>query len=268
MRREFFIVTLQSHPNPFLPSRVNVCVEDWLEMYVVYRDRGDRLLGRYCGLSAPGPVESPRGALGIRIFLHTDDENVASGFRARYIFEVAKSVFGDCGGNYSGQESGLITSPNYPANYHGPGKGLASRACNWYITPRTGYKILLNFDVFSVEGSPPDRGCPAAVLRIWMSSDSDDAPQEICGEKSATENWPAVSQGAGTVRISFTTTDKTIGAQVSEEEGNVKWTAGETELLFSRDSKSSGRRCRTLGNGWWRTWTRANVNPLIITCAR
>lgn len=51
--------------------RVNVCLEDWLEMYVAYRDRDDRLLGRYCGLTAPGPVESPRGALGIKIFLHT-----------------------------------------------------------------------------------------------------------------------------------------------------------------------------------------------------
>ena len=191
---------------------VNICLEDWLEMYVLYRDGTVRLLGRYCGLTAPGPVESPRGALGIRILLHTDHENVASGFKARYIFEVAKSVFGDCGGNYSGQESGIITSPNYPANYHGPGKGLASRACNWYITPRSGYKILLNFDVFYVEGSPADRGCPAAVLRIWLSQESDEAPQEICGEKSATENWPQVSEG--TVRISFTTTDKTIGAQV------------------------------------------------------
>lgn len=57
-----------------------------------------------------------------------------------------------------------------------------------------------------------DRGCPAAVLRIWMSPESDDAPQEICGEKSA-NTFP--SEGSsGTVRISFTTTDKTIGAQV------------------------------------------------------
>lgn len=41
-----------------------------------------------------GPVESPRGASGIRIQMHTDAENVASGFKGRYIFEVAKSHFG------------------------------------------------------------------------------------------------------------------------------------------------------------------------------
>lgn len=39
-------------------------------------------------MTAPGPVESPRGAVGIRVQLHTDHENVASGFKARYIFEV------------------------------------------------------------------------------------------------------------------------------------------------------------------------------------
>lgn len=123
-------------------------------MYVLYRDGTDRFLGRYCGLTAPGPVESPRGAVGIRVLLHTDQENVASGFKARYIFEVAKSVFGDCGGNYTGLDSGVITSPNFPSNYEGPGKGLASRACNWYITARIGYKILLNFEHFAVEGDP------------------------------------------------------------------------------------------------------------------
>lgn len=123
-------------------------------MYVIFRDGSDRFLGRYCGFTAPGPVESPRGAVGIRIVLHTDAENVASGFKARYIFEVAKSVFGDCGGNFSGQESGIISSPNYPAKYDGPGKGLASRACNWYLSVRNGYRISMNFEMFSVEGDP------------------------------------------------------------------------------------------------------------------
>lgn len=134
--------------------RTSVCFEDWLEMYVLYRDGTDRFLGRYCGFTAPGPVESPRGAVGIRVVLHTDQENVASGFKARYIFEVAKSVFGDCGGNFTGLDSGIITSPGYPSNYEGPGKGLASKSCNWYITARTGYKIFLNFELFGVEGDP------------------------------------------------------------------------------------------------------------------
>lgn len=140
-----------------LLRRTSVCSEDWLEMYVIYRDGTDRFLGRYCGFTAPGPVESPRGAVGIRVVLHTDQENVASGFKARYIFEVAKSVFGDCGENFTGLDSGIITSPGYPSNYEGPGKALASKACNWYITARTGYKIFLNFELFGVEGDPASK---------------------------------------------------------------------------------------------------------------
>ncbi|XP_049532032.1 uncharacterized protein LOC125949239 isoform X2 [Anopheles darlingi] len=190
----------------------SVCFEDWLEMYVLYRDGTDRFLGRYCSLTAPGPVESPRGAVGIRVVLHTDLENVASGFKARYIFETAKSVFGDCGGNFSGEDSGIVTSPNFPANYDGPGKGLASRACNWYITARIGYKILINFDYFAIEGEPATRGCAAAVMRLWLSPDSDMPPIEMCGEKPALEHWQYVTQGQ-TARISFTSADKAIGAQ-------------------------------------------------------
>lgn len=190
----------------------SVCFEDWLEMYVLYRDGTDRFLGRYCSLTAPGPVESPRGAVGIRVVLHTDQENVASGFKARYIFETAKSVFGDCGGNYSGEDSGIVASPNFPANYDAPGKGLASRACNWYITARIGYKILINFDFFAIEGEPATRGCAAAVMRLWLSPDSDMPPIEMCGEKPAMEHWQYVTQGQ-TARISFTSADKAIGAQ-------------------------------------------------------
>ncbi|XP_055847931.1 uncharacterized protein LOC129913342 isoform X3 [Episyrphus balteatus] len=190
----------------------SACFEDWLEIYVIYRDNNDRFLGRYCGLTAPGPVESPRGAVGLRITLHTDQENVASGFKARYFFETSKSEVGDCGGNFSNEDSGIITSPHYPSNYKSPAKGLASMACNWYMTARPGYKLSINFEHFSVEGDPMARGCPAAVLRMWTNVDSEAAPIELCGEKPPTEHWHYISTGQS-ARISFTTTDKTIGAQ-------------------------------------------------------
>ncbi|XP_017848195.1 tolloid-like protein 2 isoform X3 [Drosophila busckii] len=188
------------------------CSEDWLEMYVVYRDNNDRLLGRYCGMTAPGPVESPRGAVGLRITLHTDQENVASGFKARYFFESAKSDAGDCGGNFSNEDSGIITSPNYPLGYKAPGRGMASNACNWAMTARPGYKLSINFEQFGLEGDPPNRGCPAAVLRLWVNVDSDKPPVELCGEKPAIEQWHYISTGQK-ARISFTTSDKTVGAQ-------------------------------------------------------
>lgn len=58
-----------------------------------------------------------------------------------------------------------------------------------------------------------DRGCPAAVLRLWVNADSDQPPLELCGEKPSIEQWHYISTGQ-TARISFTTSDKTVGAQV------------------------------------------------------
>lgn len=79
----------------FHDFRATACTEDWLEIYVLFRDGNDRFIGRFCGTTAPGPMESPRGATGLRIHLHTDAENVSSGFKGRYVFEVAKSVTGE-----------------------------------------------------------------------------------------------------------------------------------------------------------------------------
>lgn len=45
-------------------------------------------------MTAPGPVESNIGALGLKVILHSDSELVYSGFKARYTFDVSKSVFG------------------------------------------------------------------------------------------------------------------------------------------------------------------------------
>jgi hypothetical protein len=58
------------------------------------------------------------------------------------------------------------------------------------------------------------RGCPAAVLRLWLAPDTDMAPHELCGEKG-NDAWQYLTLG-NTARVSFTSADKTIGAQVSE----------------------------------------------------
>lgn len=63
-------------------------------MYNVYRDGTEKLIGRYCGMTAPGPLVSNRGATELKVLLHSDQEGVFSGFKARYSFEVAKSIFG------------------------------------------------------------------------------------------------------------------------------------------------------------------------------
>lgn len=125
-----------------------------MEVYNIYRDGTEKIVGRYCSMTAPGPIESNRGAMGLKIILHADSEGVFSGFKARYSFETAKSIFGDCGGNVSSSEYGIITSPKFPADYDGPAKGLSSKSCNWYVSVRPQYKILLNFEAFAVEGDP------------------------------------------------------------------------------------------------------------------
>lgn len=59
------------------------------------------------------------------------------------------------------------------------------------------------------------------MLRLWVNVDSDQPPVELCGEKPAIEQWHYISTGQ-TARISFTTSDKTVGAQVSETEEEEK----------------------------------------------
>ena len=87
----------------------------------------------------------------------------------------------ECGRNITQDHSGVLTTPNWPAPYDGPQRGEGSSTCNWYLTVRPGSRVMLHFQVFNIEGSPKDRGCPAAAVRIW--EDIDGIPVELCGEK-------------------------------------------------------------------------------------
>ncbi|XP_028523985.1 tolloid-like protein 1 isoform X3 [Apis cerana] len=186
---------------------MEICQDDWLEIYNMYRDNTEKLIGRYCGNTAPGPVESNLGALGLRVILHSDSELVYSGFKARYTFEVAKPIFGDCGSNISSVNYGIIASPNFPNKYDGPARNMASKTCNWFIRVRPNQRILLNFESFSVEGDQSVRGCPAAVLRMWYSVSS--TPIELCGVKTS-DKWTYLSED-NNMRLSFILADKAVG---------------------------------------------------------
>ncbi|XP_050533066.1 cubilin-like [Daktulosphaira vitifoliae] len=188
----------------FVPFGVSVCTDDWLEIYNIYNDNTEKLIGRYCGKIAPGPLESNRGALGLKVVLHTNSEGVSSGFKARYFFDVVKPIFGDCGSNISNADSGKVQSPNFPLKYTAPEKGMPSRTCNWFINVRPNYKILLNFISFSVEGDPLTRGCASAVLRLWLTMG--EPPLELCGEKPV-DPWQFLSD-SNQLRISFVVADK------------------------------------------------------------
>ncbi|CAH2085253.1 unnamed protein product [Euphydryas editha] len=185
------------------------CSEDWVEAWWTGREGSRVPLGRWCGAATPGPLQSPRGALGLLIALHTDSDSVASGFKARYVFEPAKSIFGDCGGNVSGSAWGVVSSPRYPLPYEAPLRSNASRVCNWFITARPGRRLLINFDHFAVEGHLTERGCPAAVLRLWYESPG--PPLELCGEKAPADRWQYLSS-SNSIRLSFIIADKSVGA--------------------------------------------------------
>lgn len=60
--------------------------------------------------------------------------------------------FIDCGSNISSLNYGIITSPNFPNKYDGPARNLTSKTCNWFIRVQPNQQILLNFELFSVEG--------------------------------------------------------------------------------------------------------------------
>ena len=69
------------------------CVEDWLEIYQIYRDQTEELVGRYCSQSAPGPVVSlSEVSVGLKVFLRTDSKDVYSGFLGKYQFFPAHSA--------------------------------------------------------------------------------------------------------------------------------------------------------------------------------
>ncbi|CAG0891432.1 unnamed protein product [Darwinula stevensoni] len=189
--------------DPIITAFGKECRNDWLEVWNVYQDNTTRLVGRWCGKRAPGPIQSNVGAVALKVILNTDGDGVSSGFKARYVFEKLKPLFKDCGGNLSKVESGVITSPGWPGQYN-----AVAQTCTWYIHARPGHRLLLHFTTFHVEGDPQSRGCPGATVRVWESPSAD--PAEDCGENSTGLQF--VSE-ANTLRLMFITADKAVGAQ-------------------------------------------------------
>ena len=101
-------------------------------------------------------------------------------------------------------------SPNYPEKYGNPNSDDFF-TCDWYIYAKPQHKVLMMLqEDFSVEGNPADRGCPAAVLRIWPGPES--IPLELCGENLGPKTLQIISMGS-LLRLSFTTAPKAVGAK-------------------------------------------------------
>lgn len=105
------------------------------------------------------------------------------------------------------------------------------------------------------------RGCAAAALRLWLLPDSDLPPIEMCGEKALNEHWQYITQGQS-ARISFTSADKAIGAQVSKKQILI-YAERRVKNILSRASVSCGLKFRTLAPGR-RQLSRYCASPLTI----
>ena len=171
----------------FLYFRREQCVEDWVEIYQIYRNMNEELVGRYCSQSSPGPVVSLSDvAVGLKVFLHTDSKDVYSGFLGKYTFFPAKSsekegtfsMISDyirhiyksysftniwihrfflllgCGRNITGELDGILHSPNFPEKYASSAQENITQQCHWFIHVKPGHKVLLYFEEFEVEGKP------------------------------------------------------------------------------------------------------------------
>jgi len=177
--------------------------------YNVFPGNKEYLLGRYCGNSAPGPVESLTGAVGLKVVLRTDEEGVYNGFQARYFFQKITSAYGDCGGDLSvtRASSGVFTSPKWPEKYD---RSSGPHSCHWNIRTNNGSRILLHFQSFSIEGDPESRGCSAATVRIWKKPS--ESPVEICGERLRDADEQHLSSG-DLMSVTFITADKVAGGR-------------------------------------------------------
>ncbi|KAK2715937.1 cubilin-like [Artemia franciscana] len=193
----------------------DLCKEDWVEIHNIFRNGSSRLFGRYCNETSPGPMESSLGASGLKVVFRTDAWGVSSGFKARYFFEREKPLFEECGqhlvASRLGANSGVIASAKYPAHYDGGKKVIGAKTCYWLLTARPGYRILLFFTNFGIEGTPTERGCPVATVRVWSKVGAGLSPIELCGENLTPEQMQHLSQG-NQMRVAFSIADKAVGA--------------------------------------------------------
>ncbi|KFD70157.1 hypothetical protein M514_09537 [Trichuris suis] len=245
-------------------SRADRCA-DRLELYNVYPNNRETVLGNYCAANYPGPILSAEGANRVRAVFFSDIRPTATGFRAHYRFVSQKYIkdIGQknrCSEKITGSISGTISSPNFPIRY------VKNLICDWEIRVRSGYRILLQPVVLNVEGMMSDDGrsskcirrsahlatgnCRSAVIRI--RNESSGHSNEFCGEKVV----PGIRQfvsAKNVIYISF----RTHPEKVNGLKGfNLSWTefkqGGRCEgpenfhCNFSRICISSKVRCNEL----------------------
>jgi hypothetical protein len=148
----------------------HVCDQDWLEMYATSPadfgsavagdplilalnssfggNRKGNFLGRWCGHSAPGPVLLSPPIRQLLLLFNSNAHGAGSGFKANYEF-VRHAPLSQCPSTKLTKVTlhGFITSPGYPKAY-----AANDSWCQATVRVRPGYRVLLHFVQFSVEG--------------------------------------------------------------------------------------------------------------------
>ncbi|KRX14888.1 Cubilin [Trichinella nelsoni] len=211
-------------------SKIDRCA-DRLELYNVFSNNRETLLGKYCAENYPGPILSAENANRIRAIFIADAKHTATGFRAHYQFIPQKNINAlsersNCAARIVGSISGTIVTPNFPQRY------VKDMVCHWEIRVRIGYRILLQPVVLNVEGMMGDDGkssnCRSAVIRI--KNDSSEYSKEFCGEKVV----PGIRQfisAKNIMHISFLTHPEKVNGLSGF---NFSWTE------FTMDEKCNG----------------------------
>ncbi|XP_078450356.1 neuropilin-2-like isoform X1 [Lampetra planeri] len=157
--------------NPHFDLEGHNCRFDYVELRDGDGPSAD-IIGRYCGMVAPGLLVSSGSALFVRF--ESDYAHQGAGFSLHY--EIHKSVSGsdDCSWNFTAP-SGVLSSPGFPDKYS------HYLECTYTVWAGPRRDLVLRFTHFHVEGvsrGPPGAGhnphlaggvadCPYDRLEVW-----------------------------------------------------------------------------------------------------
>ncbi|OQV20586.1 putative Cubilin [Hypsibius exemplaris] len=185
--------------------------------------RRDMLIGRYCGTAMPAPIISRFGVHDLKLRFVTDATGVTNGFRGRYMFQPAEPTFSatkGCGENIRNQTHGRIAFPDFPDGEKSVSKYTVNASCEWWITVRPGYNVLVNLTFMGIEGSKNFQtcsatscGCSGAALKVFTDLTTDkQLNPELCGvEATDIPNGGQLRSPKNVMRLTFTTSSKATG---------------------------------------------------------
>uniref|UniRef100_A0A8C6W9S3 Cubilin n=1 Tax=Nannospalax galili TaxID=1026970 RepID=A0A8C6W9S3_NANGA len=183
---------LQGLPGHYLTIRFEdfnlqsspACDKDFVEIWENHTSGS--VLGRYCGNSLPGSIDTSSNVASVRFV--TDGSVTASGFRLQ--FKSSREV---CGAELQGP-TGTFTSPNYPnPNPH-------ARFCEWMITVPEGRRVILTFTNLRLDINP---SCDNEYLTIFNGIRSNSPRiQKLCARVNVSNE---VKSSGNTMRVVFFT---------------------------------------------------------------